>query len=133
MRKLALVMLLLCPVLVVTACKRAPLVNVESAPLGAPAGATLDQVTEAIKNAGELQGWNLTAQKPGQFLGKLFVGGKHTAIVNILYDTKTFSIVYESSQNLNYKVERSVTYIHPNYLVWVDRLKFAIQQQAGAI
>ncbi len=59
--------------------------------------------------------------------------GKHTATVDIAYDTKTFSIVYLDSYNLNYNVERSITYIHPNYLVWVNRLKNDIQRRAAAL
>lgn len=131
-RKLVLALLLL-PVLSLAACKRAPLVNVESAPLGAPANATMEQVAEVIKQAAVGQGWQLTEQNPGHFVGRLDVARKHTAVVSITHDTKVFSIIYESSNNLNFRVERSVTYIHPNYMTWVDRLKHRIQKGASAI
>ncbi len=133
MNKRLVIALLLVPVLSLAACKRAPLVNVESAPLGAPASATLDQVAEAIRRAANSLGWELTERSPGHFVGRLVVAGKHTAVASITYDTRIFSIIYESSNNLNFKVERAVTYIHPNYMVWVGRLKQRIQTEASTI
>ncbi len=131
-RKLVIALLLV-PVLSLAACRRAPLVNVESAPLGASANATMDRVADAIKRAAASQGWELTEQNPGHFVGRLVIASKHTAVASITYDTKVFSIIYESSSNLNFRVERSVTYIHPNYMTWVDRLKHRIQAEASAI
>ena len=133
MNKKLVIVLLLVPVLALAACKRAPLVNVESAPLGASADATLERVADAIKRAGASQAWQLTEQNPGHFVGRLDIASKHTAVVSITYDTKVFSIIYESSNNLNFKVERSVTYIHPGYMTRVDRLKHRIQAEASAI
>lgn len=133
MNKKLIIALLLVPVLALAACRRAPLVNVESAPLGASANATLERVGEAIKRAANRQSWQLTEQNPGHFVGRRDVAGKHTAVVSITYDTKIFSIIYESSSNLNFRVERSVTYIHPSYMTWVDRLKHSIQSEASAI
>ncbi len=134
MKKTCLLVLLLIPVFSLAACKMNPLVNVETAPLGAPSDATLDQISQAIEAACVSQGWRVAAQEPGQMTAELNVsGGKHTATVDITYDTKTFSIVYLDSYNLNYNVERSITYIHPNYLVWVDRLKNDIQRRAAAL
>lgn len=134
MKNAYLVVLLLISIFSLAACKMNPLVNVETAPLGAPPQATLEQVAHAIEVACASQGWRLVDQASGQTTAELNVsGGKHKATVDIEYDTETFSIVYLNSYNLNYSVERSVTYIHPNYLVWVDRLKNDIQRRAAAI
>lgn len=101
--------------------------------LGAPASATLAQVNEAIKTAGTARGWRMSDLKAGQIIGTLVVKNKHTAVVRIIFDTRTFSIDYETSENLNYTIERAVTYIHPAYLEWVDELKEDIKRQASAI
>ena len=114
-------------------CKRAPLVNVEEAPLYAPPSVTLAQITDAIVDAGESLDWQMTVKKPGQIAAKTIVSNKHRAEVDITYDTRSFSILYSSSLNLNYTFERSVTYIHPQYLAWVERLKQRIQQNVAAL
>ena len=110
-------------------CKRAPLVNVEEA----PPSVTLAQITDAIVDAGESLDWQMTVKKPGQIAAKTIVSNKHRAEVDITYDTRSFSILYSSSLNLNYTFERSVTYIHPQYLAWVERLKQRIQQNVAAL
>jgi hypothetical protein len=133
MKKLSLVVALLVPILSVTACKRADLANVESAELGAPANVTLDQVTEMIEMAGAARGWKMTPKTPGRMAAEIFVNNKHTAVVDITYDTKIFSIMYSSSINLNYSTGGSRTYIHPNYNTWVQLLKQSIKERARAM
>lgn len=134
MKEARLFVFLLISAFSLAACRMSPLVNVEMAPLGAPPHATLDQVGEAIEAACVSLGWRLASQESGQVSAELSVAnGKHRATVDITYDTKIFSIIYLDSYNLNYNVERSVTYIHPNYLVWVDRLKSEIQRRAATI
>ena len=40
-------------------------------------------------------------EKPGYIVGTLHLR-EHEAVVDILYDTKSYSILYKSSQNLQY-------------------------------
>lgn len=114
--------------LVLAACRTAPVYNVQSEGLGAPSNAKLSQVTKAIKRAGAGLGWALTPKKAGHMVGKLTVRS-HRAEVDIKYNTKTFSITYRGGQNLKY----DGTNIHNNYNGWVQRLRNAILAQASAI
>ncbi|MEM7169025.1 MAG: hypothetical protein AAF530_02575 [Pseudomonadota bacterium] len=112
----------------VAACRLAPVENVESASLGAPANATMEQVEEAIRRAGLGLGWQMVPEAPGDIKGTLRLRS-HVAVVDITYDTKTYSINYLDSQNLKYEDGR----IHKNYNSWVQNLSNAIQVEASAI
>ena len=114
--------------LVLAACRTAPVYYVQSEGLGAPSNAKLSQVTKAIKRAGAGLGWAMTQQKPGHLTGKLAVRS-HRAEVDVKYNTKTFSITYRGSQNLKYDGAN----IHNNYNGWIQRLRNAILAQASAI
>jgi len=134
MRKALLFALLLVPVLALSACKREPLINYETESLGAPAGATLAQVTKAIEKACADQRWDIKEQEPGRMtVERNIKSGKHTATVNIEYDTTKFSIIYWKSHNLNYRVSGSSEQIHNNYNIWVKLLKQRVQDYASAI
>jgi hypothetical protein len=114
---------------VLSGCGRsAPIYNVESSPLNAPESATMVQIEQAIVRAGNGLGWEIKPEGPGQATGTLKLR-THVAIVNITYDTKSFSIQYRDSVNLNY----SNGWIHPNYSSWVHNLEKAIRQEAEQI
>ena len=114
--------------LLLAACRANPLYNVESAPLNAPEGATISQVTEAVKQAGLGLGWQMKPEKEGQMTGRLSLR-THVAVVDIIYDTKKYSIYYLDSTNLNYDGQN----IHTNYNNWVRNLSNAILVQVSAI
>lgn len=114
--------------LVLASCRMAPVYNVESSPLGAPADATLAQVTEAISKAGFSLGWQMNPDTPGHMTGTLRLRS-HVAVVDITYDTKIFSITYADSSNLKYDGR----IIHKNYNSWVQNLSFKIMANASAI
>lgn len=115
--------------LVLSGCGRnAPIYNVESSPLNAPESATMAQVEQAIVRAGTGLGWEIKPEGPGRATGTLKLR-THVAIVNITYDTKSFSIQYKDSVNLNY----SNGWIHPNYSSWVHNLEKAIRKEAEQI
>lgn len=94
--------------LLLAACRMAPVYNVESTPLGAPADTTIGEVTKAIREAGIGLGWQMILEKEGQITGRIFLR-THVAVVNITYDTKKFSIYYLESSNLNYDGRNIVT------------------------
>jgi hypothetical protein len=125
--------LLVLSVLMLSACKYGPLMDVEQAPLGAPDSATLEQVEQAIVRAGTGLDWKLKPKGPGVMSAKLIVNGKHIAVVAIAYDRRNFSITYSSSQNLNYRIWEGEPRIHPNYNIWVKQLKSAIEVEAHSI
>lgn len=119
---------LMAGLLLLAACRMAPVYNVQSETLYTPQNATLEDVTEAIKRAGLGLGWQLITEAPGSMTGRLSLRS-HVAVVDIQYDTKAISITYADSVNLKY----NGTSIHKNYNSWVMNLKNAILVQVSAI
>ena len=110
----------------VASCAPIPVYNVESAEMATSSTATLEAVTKTIKQAGVGLGWQMQDVKPGQIEGKLFLR-RHIAVVDIVFDTKAFSIRYKDSTNLKY----DGTNIHKNYNGWVQNLERAILAQTS--
>jgi len=81
----------------------APTYDFESRKVSTKNGLTLDQVTAAILKAGPAQQWQMTVIRPGLIEAKReWGGGKHSILVNVVYDAKTYKIDYKSSKNLRY-------------------------------
>lgn len=80
---------------------------------------SLEQVQRAILLAGIDQGWDMRPAGKGHVVGTLLVRGKHTAVVDIEYDAKAYSVLYKDSTNLDFRQPRL---IHPNYNAWVSTL-----------
>jgi len=104
-----------------------PIQNVTDATVPTVSGHALsnDDVKKAIMRAGTTLGWKMSADAPGKITGRLEVR-KHTAVVEIPYSTKSYSIVYKSSTNLD---EGSDGTIHNNYNGWVKNLAKGIDVQ----
>ena len=106
------------------ACMRCgPIQNVTDAPVSSASGKPLssDDVRKAIMRAGTTLGWQMNANAPGKITGTLNVR-KHTAVVEIPYSPRSYSINYRSSVNLNEEEGQ----IHNNYNGWVKNLAKAI-------
>jgi len=88
----------------------------------------MDDIAKAIKRAGNSLGWQIKEDKPGHMTGTLYLR-RHTAIVDISYDRKTYSITYKDSKELNYDGE----VIHQNYNGWIQNLDNAIKGQVNNI
>ncbi len=114
--------------LLLAACRMAPVYNQQTTPNEAPPDATLEQVTKAIKQAGLNLGWRMTEEEPGRIIGTLRLR-RHQAVVEILFDTESYSITYLDSVNLKYDGEK----IHQNYNSWVRNLSNAIYAQVSSI
>jgi hypothetical protein len=114
--------------LVTLGCRSAPLYNVASAPVSAPKPVTMQDVERAITRAGAGLGWQLVPREPGKMEGVLALR-THRAVVDITYDTKTYSIKYKDSSNLDY----DGTNIHSNYNGWVQNLDKAIRTQLSLL
>jgi len=105
-----------------------PLINVEKSPLGAPGTVTMAQVEKAIYRAAADRGWGVRRLAPGQLEAKID-RRSHVAEVRITYDTKTFSIFYKDSRNLEY----DGTNIHRNYNRWIVNLKQSILRETSRL
>jgi len=105
-------------------CRSAPVYNINNAAVVSNKPATLDGVSQAIVRAGNTLGWIMNADRPGHVLGTLHLR-EHTAVVDINYDEKSYSIKYKDSSNLNYDGQS----IHSNYNGWVQNLDKAIKAQ----
>jgi hypothetical protein len=107
-------------------CRTAPIHNVKDAPVAVPTGqaATLASVEQAIIRAGNGLGWQMKTEKPGLIVGTLNLR-THTAVVDIPFTEKSYSILYRSSVNLDQQGDN----IHSNYNGWVQNLDNAIRRQ----
>jgi hypothetical protein len=114
--------------LLIAGCRLAPVYNQPTTPHNAPPGTTLEQVTEAIKQAGISLGWRMSVEEPGRMIGTLHLRS-HEAVVQVLYDTESYSITYLNSTNLKYDGQR----IHKNYNSWVQNLSNAIYARISSI
>lgn len=114
-------------VVIVTGCRGAgQIYNVKEAPITTSAGKelTVDQVGKAIVDAGIGLRWIMVVTKPGQIVATQNARN-HTAIVDIAYDSKTYSMTYKDSVNLNYNAEKQT--IHEAYSGWIRNLDNAIK------
>lgn len=119
-------------VVIVTGCRGAgQIYNVKEAPIASSTGKelTLDQAGKAIVDAGIGLRWIMVVTKPGQIVATQNARS-HTAIVDIAYDTKTYSMTYKDSVNLNYNAEKQT--IHEAYSGWIRNLDNAIKGRLAA-
>lgn len=106
-------------------CTTKPIYNVTAAPVSTTKpNATLDEVRLAILRAGGTLGWQMQADAPGHVLGTLALRG-NTAVVDINYTPRTYSITYKDSTGLDADGQN----IHNNYNGWIQNLDRAIQAQ----
>lgn len=112
--------------LALTACTTAPIMNVTESPVSTASGKTLsnDQVRAAILRAGSALGWQMRDDGPNTLVGTLMLR-RHTAVVEIPYSPKSYSIRYRSSVNLDEKGGQ----IHKNYNGWIQNLTRGINAQ----
>ena len=111
-------------ILLLAACRYGPVQNVSSASFDVP-NLTMEQAGSAIVRGGASLGWQIREQGPGHMIATLTLR-RHKAVVDITYDTSTFSIKYKDSHNLRY----DGTNIHSNYNGWISNLENAIKAQA---
>jgi hypothetical protein len=110
-------------------CRAAPIYEVVSAPIPAPAGKvlTLDDVQKAIARGATRSGWQLQPEAPGHLTAR-FQSGRHSAMVNIDHDTKAYSIKMRETS-----VRNDGTSVHPAYNTWVQNLDRAIRIELSSI
>ena len=98
-----------------------PVDNVEKHPV--PKGLSAKQVSRSIKHAAESKGWNATKVRPGLITADITVR-QHYAKVKIPYSSRSYSILYDGSKNL----EAKDGHIHRNYNKWVILLDKRIHE-----
>ena len=134
-RRVVTLLLLLAIAGIAQATRSVAIVNLENNAIVGSGGKelTLGAVAQAIRVAGASQPypWTASGDSPGTLQLTTVVRGKHTVVINVTFDTKTYSIRYASSINLNYKkkAKDGTEIIHPNYNVWVAQLRHAIDTE----
>ena len=124
-----LVLLVALAGITLSTCVDVPIRNVPETQLAIRSDyVTLDQVSDAIVRAGTNLGWSMYEEVPGHIVGTLTVRD-HQAVVDIFYNTETFSIGYKDSANLLY----TGSTIHRNYNRWVMNLERAIQNEVVSL
>jgi hypothetical protein len=106
-----------------------PMYEPRNIPIVAPPGATLQQVGQAIKQAGAGIGWQMMDQAPGFIHGKI-AQRDLAAEINIQYDTKSFSITHAASSET---MRASGGEVGPAYNRWIRNLEQKILAQTSAI
>ncbi|PHQ69445.1 MAG: hypothetical protein COB93_08015 [Sneathiella sp.] len=108
-------------VIFVSGCefKLAPLYDASMVPIPVKMQeAPLSEIAEIINKAGIRRGWAMEDDGIGKITATLNERG-HKAVADILYSQTNYSIIYDSSVNLNY----NGTKIHRNYNRWVKNLE----------
>jgi hypothetical protein len=112
------------------AARVAALLNYEELPVQSADGKplNLEQVRKAIIAGAATRQWSATVQ-PGNVVQLTYSRGKHSAVVNVKYSVKTYSINYVDSTDLNYGADGAHPVIHPTYNGWINNLRQSIDVQ----
>jgi type IV pilus biogenesis protein CpaD/CtpE len=107
-------------------CTSRPIHNVTAEPVVVTPGKTPTEaaVRDAILRAGTGLGWTMRPAAPGVVNGTIHLR-THTAVIDVEYTTKSYNIVYRSSENLDYRDGQ----IHKNYNGWIENLDNAIRRE----
>jgi hypothetical protein len=103
-----------------------PIQNVQNSPIILPPGKTvsMQQVTTAIMRAGTRLGWQIVPEGPGRLTGRIALRN-HMAVIDLEHDTKSYSIKYRDSTNLDARDGM----IHKNYNGWIQNLDKGIRSE----
>ena len=116
---------IMCLCLAVGCMRQAQLQNPKGIPVRSATGQSLSeaQVKQAIFAGAKDKGWVARELSPGLITASLAVRN-HLAEVEIPYNGTSYSIIYKSSTNLDYKAKDQT--IHNQYNNWVNYLRTAI-------
>ncbi|MGH8583775.1 MAG: hypothetical protein ACREWG_13550 [Gammaproteobacteria bacterium] len=109
-------------------CRTAPIYNVAGAPITTPRPVEMVDIQNAIVRAGAGLGWAMKPVTPGHLIGTLHIRN-HTAVVDILYNPRSYDITYKDSVNL----KQAGGEIHKNYNAWIQNLDHAIKMQLSGL
>jgi hypothetical protein len=94
-------------------------------------------MTKAIVHPGMGLGWEMASTTPHHIIGTLNLRA-HQAVVDIAYDTKSYTIRYKSSKGLLYGEAdhtsgQETREVHKNYNGWIENLHNTIRTQIVAV
>ncbi len=94
-----------------------------------------EKVVQGIVAAMISRDWTVSQNEyDGKDVAQIVVRNRHTLIVDIAYDTKSYDITYASSQNLKYVDNGDGTAtIHGNANRWISNLHQDIAKQVGSL
>lgn len=117
-------------VLLAVGCRTAPrqIYEVDGAKVTASRALSIDEVEKAVKAAGISSGWQMIQRGPGNIEG-VYTLRQHKAVVDIKYDTNSFSIKYKDSVDMRYDGKG----ISTHYNSWVQNLERAIRAHWGSL
>lgn len=110
--------------LLVAACRTAPVRDVQRAAILTGRPVTMAELAEAIWAAARREGWRVREDAPGKALAEKRLR-THRALVAIDYDTTGYSIRLLEADNLLYDGKR----IHAAYNHWIEALQESIRQE----
>ena len=91
---------------------------------------SLEEVQATIMDGCAARGWSASLESEGMISASILVRGKHLAQIAIPFDSSNYSLLYVSSDNLDYDARRNT--IHRNYNKWVLKLSRTINQKLAA-
>ena len=110
--------------LVIGCSTQTQVLNLKDSPIPSKAGIqTMQSARQNIIKGMEYSGWKLKEEQPG-IIGASFSHQEKLAIVDIVYRTNGYDILYKDSKNLNYYDNR----ISHLYNRWVLRLDNGIRK-----
>lgn len=92
---------------------------------------SLEEIRTAIIQGTQTRLWTPQGAGDGVIRAKLNVKNKHFAVVEIPFSETAYSIIYISSDNLDYNPTRQT--IHRNYAKWVLQLSASINEQLRSL
>jgi|GEM_PF-6142684 len=128
------------------------MVQYENVPIVTKSGKVLPlrEVRKVIADSATDSGWKVADGQSGPVVATYEYKNKHIATVNVDYTQQSFSIVYESSKNLKYRISdqyesyepvqtgaakrypKGTPLIHGIYNNWIKALKEKIQSNFSA-
>lgn len=110
---------LLCVILltgVLGACSSV-MMPIENRPLAPPRPVTLEELETTIALAIRHRKWDARKLAPGH-IEATYMKSRHVVVVDVIFDTKSFSIRYKNSENMHY----TGSTIHGRYNEWTEKL-----------
>jgi hypothetical protein len=89
---------------------------------------SLGEIGKTIVSAGVSLGWQMKETKPGYIMGT-YSTGNLVAVVDVIYNTKSYSIAHKDSTGLSYTGQS----VHERYNMWVRNLDQRIRAQLSAL
>jgi hypothetical protein len=108
--------------------RSSPMVTYQDVVVQSDKALTLEQVKKAILQAASQRHWTASERDKNR-IRLSYSRGKHSAVIDVAYTSKKYSILYVDSTNLNYEG----TSIHPTYNGWVTSLKQGIDSALKTI